>query len=88
MTTDMDAVIEASEGRDKEAFIEEAVTAFRVALNDLTKNKHAVFLTYDEADGKLQTYTFNANLGTLLMMVTSAYEMLQEAEGGPQRTLN
>jgi hypothetical protein len=88
MTTDMDAVIEASEGKDKAAFIEEAVDAFRVALNDPNRTKHAVFLMYDEADGKLQTYTFNADLNTLLMMVTSAYEMLHEAEGGPQRTLN
>jgi len=88
MTEKMDAVIEASDGKDKEAFIEEAISAFRVALSDQNKTRHAVFLTYDEEDGKLQTYTFNADLGTLFMMVTSAYEMLQESEGGPRRTLN
>jgi hypothetical protein len=88
MTEQMDEVISASEGKDKEAFIENAVAAFRTAINDPDGSRHAVFLTYDEADGKLQTYTFNASLATLLMMVTSAYEMLQEAEGGPRRTLN
>ena len=88
MTEQMDEVISASDGKDKEAFIENAVAAFRTAINDPDGSRHAVFLTYDEADGKLQTYTFNASRATLLMMVTSAYEMLQEAEGGPRRTLN
>ena len=62
--------------------------AFRQTIESEDKKKHAVFLVYDEADGRLQTYTFNANLGTLLMMVTSAYEMINEAEGGPKRILN
>ena len=74
--------------KDKESFIEEALKAFKETLNDTTRNKHAVFLMYDETDGKLQTYTFNANLGTLLMMVSSAYEMLNEADGNIKRTLN
>jgi len=47
-----------------------------------------VFLVYDEEDGRLQTYTFNANLRTLLMMITSAYEMVNEAGGGEKRVLN
>lgn len=74
--------------KDKESFIEEALKAFKETLNDTTRNKHAVFLMYDEKDGKLQTYTFNANLGTLLMMVSSAYEMLNEADGNIKRTIN
>ena len=74
--------------KDKESFIEEALKAFKETLNDTTRNKHAVFLMYDETDGKLQTYTFNANLGTLLMMVSSAYEMLNEADGNIKWTLN
>jgi len=73
---------------DKASFIEEALKAFKETLNDTTRNKHAVFLMYDETDGKLQTYTFNANLGTLLMMVSSAYEMLNEADGNIKRTIN
>lgn len=81
-------VLDDGEDLDKKRFLKEAITAFRQTIESEDKKKHAVFLVYDEEDGKLQTYTFNANLGTLLMMVTSAYEMINEAEGGPKRTLN
>jgi hypothetical protein len=81
-------VLDDDEDLDKQRFLKEAINAFRETIESEDKKKHAVFLVYDEEDGKLQTYTFNANLGTLLMMVTSAYEMINEAEGGPKRTLN
>lgn len=81
-------VLDDGEDLDKKRFLKEAINAFRQTIESEDKKKHAVFLVYDEEDGKLQTYTFNANLGTLLMMVTSAYEMINEAEGGPKRTLN
>jgi hypothetical protein len=88
MTEDLTQTLESSETVDKEAFIKEAVEAFTKTLNEADEKKHAVFLVYDEADGRLQTYTFNANLRTLLMMITSAYEMINEAEGGEKRVLN
>lgn len=73
---------------DKKRFIKEALNAFRKTIEEVDEKRHAVFLVYDEEDNKLQTYTFNANLHTLLMMITSAYEMINEAEGGPKRVLN
>jgi hypothetical protein len=73
---------------DKKRFIKEAINAFRKTIEEVDEKRHAVFLVYDEEDNKLQTYTFNANLHTLLMMITSAYEMINEAEGGPKRVLN
>jgi len=73
---------------DKKRFIKEAINAFRKTIEEVDEKRHAVFLVYDEEDNKLQTYTFNANLHTLLMMLTSAYEMINEAEGGPKRVLN
>lgn len=88
MTEDLNNTLESSDSLDKEAFIKEAVAAFTKTLNEADEKKHAVFLVYDEADGRLQTYTFNANLRTLLMMITSAYEMINEAEGGEKRILN
>ena len=88
MTEDLTQTLESSETVDKEAFIKEAVEAFTKTLNEADEKKHAVFLVYDENDGRLQTYTFNANLRTLLMMITSAYEMINEAEGGEKRVLN
>jgi predicted HNH restriction endonuclease len=88
MTEDLNNTLESSDSLDKEAFIKEAVAAFTKTLNEADEKKHAVFLVYDEADGRLQTYTFNANLRTLLMMITSAYEMINEAEGGEKRVLN
>jgi len=88
MTEDLNNTLESSDSLDKEAFIKEAVAAFTKTLNEADEKKHAVFLVYDEADGRLQTYTFNANLRTLLMLITSAYEMINEAEGGEKRVLN
>lgn len=88
MTEELDNALEHGENLDKEQFIKEAVAAFSKTLIEADEKKHAVFLVYDEEDGKLQTYTFNANLRTLLMMITSAYEMINEAEGGPKRILN
>ena len=88
MTEDLTQTLESNETVDKEAFIKEAIAAFSKTLNEADDKKHAVFLVYDEADGRLQTYTFNANLRTLLMMITSAYEMINEAEGGEKRVLN
>lgn len=74
---------------EKEAFIKEALESFEEMLNDPEQRKHAVFLVYDEETSRMQTYTFNADLQTLFMMVTSAYEMMQEAQAGhPLRTLN
>ena len=84
----MTEVSDDNEDLDKKQFLREAINAFRQTIESEDKKKHAVFLVYDEADGRLQTYTFNANLGTLLMMVTSAYEMINEAEGGEKRVLN
>jgi len=88
MTEDLNNTLESSDSLEKEAFIREAVAAFTKTLNEADEKKHAVFLVYDEADGRLQTYTFNANVRTLLMMITSAYEMINEAEGGEKRVLN
>lgn len=73
----------------KKAFLKEALDSFEEMLNDPQQRRHAVFLVYDEETSKMQTYTFNADLSTLFMMVTSAYEMMQEAQAGHQlRTLN
>lgn len=73
----------------KKAFLKEALDSFEEMLNDPQQRKHAVFLVYDDETSKMQTYTFNADLSTLFMMVTSAYEMMQEAQAGHQlRTLN
>ena len=73
----------------KKAFLKEALESFEEMLNDPQQRRHAVFLVYDEETSKMQTYTFNADLSTLFMMVTSAYEMMQEAQAGHQlRTLN
>ena len=73
----------------KKAFIQEAIASFEEMLNDPQQRKHAVFLVYDNETSKMQTYTFNADLNTLFMMVTSAYEMMQETQSGHQlRTLN
>lgn len=73
----------------KKAFLKEALASFEEMLNDPQQRRHAVFLVYDEETSKMQTYTFNADLSTLFMMVTSAYEMMQEAQAGHQlRTLN
>jgi len=88
MTEDLDKSFDNNDKVGKEEFIKEAVAAFSKTLNEADEKKHAVFLVYDEADGRLQTYTFNANLSTLLMMITSAYEMINEAEGGPKRIPN
>jgi hypothetical protein len=88
MTEDLDKSFDNGDKVGKEEFIKEAVAAFSKTLNEADEKKHAVFLVYDEADGRLQTYTFNANLRTLLMMITSAYEMINEAEGGEKRVLN
>lgn len=88
MTDDLNSTLENGENVDKEQFIKEAVAAFTKTLNEADEKKHAVFLVYDEEDGRLQTYTFNANLRTLMMMITSAYEMVNEAEGGEKRVLN
>jgi len=88
MTEDLDKSFDNNDKVGKEEFIKEAVAAFSKTLNEADEKKHAVFLVYDEADGRLQTYTFNANLRTLLMMITSAYEMINEAEGGEKRVLN
>lgn len=88
MTDDLNSTLENGENVDKEQFIKEAVAAFTKTLNEADEKKHAVFLVYDEEDGRLQTYTFNANLRTLMMMITSAYEMINEAEGGEKRVLN
>jgi hypothetical protein len=88
MTEDLDKSFDNGDKVGKEEFIREAVAAFSKTLNEADEKKHAVFLVYDEADGRLQTYTFNANLRTLLMMITSAYEMINEAEGGEKRVLN
>ena len=88
MTEELDSALEHGENLDKEQFIKEAVEAFSKTLNEADEKKHAVFLVYDENDGRLQTYTFNANLRTLLMMITSAYEMVNEAGGGEKRVLN
>ena len=88
MTEDLDKSFDNGDKVGKEEFIKEAIAAFSKTLNEADEKKHAVFLVYDEADGRLQTYTFNANLRTLLMMITSAYEMINEAEGGEKRVLN
>ena len=88
MTEDLDKSFDNGDKVGKEEFIREAVAAFSKTLNEADEKKHAVFLVYDEADGRLKTYTFNANLRTLLMMITSAYEMINEAEGGEKRVLN
>ena len=73
----------------KKAFLKEALDSFEEMLNDPQQRRHAVFLVYDDETSKMQTYTFNADLSTLFMMVTSAYEMMQEAQAGHQlRTLN
>jgi hypothetical protein len=88
MTEDLDKSFDNGDKVGKEEFIKEAIAAFSKTLNEADDKKHAVFLVYDEADGRLQTYTFNANLRTLLMMITSAYEMINEAEGGEKRVLN
>jgi hypothetical protein len=88
MTEDLDKSFDNGDKVGKEEFIKEAVAAFSKTLNEADDKKHAVFLVYDENDGRLQTYTFNANLRTLLMMITSAYEMINEAEGGEKRVLN
>lgn len=88
MTDDLNSTLENGEKVDKEQFIKEAVAAFTKTLVEADEKKHAVFLVYDEEDGRLQTYTFNANLRTLMMMITSAYEMVNEAEGGEKRVLN
>jgi glyceraldehyde-3-phosphate dehydrogenase/erythrose-4-phosphate dehydrogenase len=75
--------------QDKEKFLQEAIDMFESVITDPTQSKHAVFLVYDDTTNKLQTYTFNAGIPTLFMMVTSAYEMVQEAQAGRQlRTLN
>lgn len=74
---------------DKEAFIKEALAAFEEALNDTKKKKHAVFLVFDDDTQRMQTFTFNADMPTLLMMISSAYAMMEEASAGRQlRTLN
>jgi hypothetical protein len=86
MTEDLEKALTTS--TDKERFIEDAVEAFRNALTATTDEKHAVFLVYDDSDGRMQTYTFNANMSILTMMLTSAYEMIMESEGGPKRVLN
>lgn len=88
MSDELDKAIEEGAEMEKERFIENAVTAFRNALTQTTHNKHAVFLVYDDDDGRMQTYTFNAGFSTLSMMLTSAYEMIRESEGGPKRVLN
>jgi DNA repair ATPase RecN len=88
MTEDLTQTLESSDSLNKEEFIKEAIAAFSKTLNEANEKKHAVFLVYDETDGNLQTYTFNANLRTLLMMITSAYEMVNEAGGGEKRVLN
>jgi len=88
MNEELQKVIAESAGQEKERFIEEAVNAFRTALLETTKTKHAVFLVLDDEDGRMQTYTFNANMTILSMMLTSAYEMIVESEGGPKRVLN
>jgi len=88
MTEDLDKSFDNGDKVGKEEFIKEAVAAFSKTLNEADEKKHAVFLVYDEEDGRLQTYTFNANLRTLLMMITSAYEMVNEAGGGEKRVLN
>lgn len=73
----------------KEQFVQEAVKAFEEAINDVNKKKHAVFLVFDDETKKMQTYTFNADLQLLFMMVASAYEMVKEGQAGhPLRTLN
>jgi hypothetical protein len=86
MTEELEKALTTS--TDKERFIEDAVEAFRNALTTTTNEKHAVFLVYDDNDGRMQTYTFNANMSILTMMLTSAYEMIMESEGGPKRVLN
>ena len=88
MTDDLCKVMEEGNDMEKERFIETAVEAFRNTLIETTKNKHAVFLVLDDEDGRMQTYTFNAGFSTLSMMLTSAYEMIVESEGGPKRVLN
>lgn len=88
MTDDLRKAMEEGNDMEKERFIETAVEAFRTTLIETTKNKHAVFLVLDDEDGRMQTYTFNAGFSTLSMMLTSAYEMIVESEGGPKRVLN
>ena len=88
MTDDLRKAMEEGNDMEKERFIETAVEAFRTTLTETTKNKHAVFLVLDDEDGRMQTYTFNAGFSTLSMMLTSAYEMIVESEGGPKRVLN
>lgn len=74
---------------NKEAFIKEALAAFEEALNDTKRRKHAVFLVFDDATEKMQTFTFNADMPMLLMMISSAYSMMEEATSGtPLRVLN
>jgi hypothetical protein len=74
--------------QDKEHFIEKAVDAFRSTLSDVEHERHAVFLLYDDNSGKMQTYTFNANMSTMVMLLTTAYELVLESEGGIKRVLN
>ena len=88
MTEELREALDSGNDKEKERFIEEAVSAFRNALTQTTQTKHAVFLVYDDDDGRMQTYTFNANFNTLSMMLTSAYEIIVETEGGPKRVLN
>jgi hypothetical protein len=48
-----------------------------------------VFLVFDDATEKMQTFTFNADMPMLLMMISSAYSMMEEATSGtPLRVLN
>ena len=88
MTEDLNYTLDNGDKLEKEEFIREAVAAFSKTLVEADEKKHAVFLVYDEEDGRLQTYTFNANVRTLMMMITSAYDMINEAEGGEKRILN
>ena len=88
MNENLRKALEEGNEQEKDRFIESAVTAFRTTLTETTKEKHAVFLIYDDESGSMQTYTFNANMTTLTMMLTTAYEMIMESEGGLKRVLN
>lgn len=88
MDENLRKALEEGNEQEKDRFIESAVTAFRTTLIETTKEKHAVFLIYDDESGSMQTYTFNANMTTLTMMLTTAYEMVMESEGGLKRVLN
>jgi hypothetical protein len=82
------AIKKAETESDIEAYIEEAVESFRAAITDNNDKRHALYILYNEEDGHVHTYAFNADLELMALILDSAHKNFCNTMTLPERTVH